>query len=144
MSVELINRIKKDRLLATKNGDEQLKNFLGVILGELDRNRGTKELDDALLTTVINKIRSSTKENIEMCGKNNIDPSEFNFQLGVLGGYVAEIVMLSVEETRHEIEKLIHGGATNIGAVMKAIKSLPFPIDNAVASKVARELLGGK
>lgn len=144
MSIELINRIKKDRLIATKNGDEQLKNFLGVILGELDRNRGTKELDDTLLTTVINKIRSSTKENIALCAGSGIEPSEFNFQLEVLGRYVAEVTMLSVEETRYEIEKLISGGVNNIGAIMKAIKSLPFAIDNAVASKVARELLNGK
>jgi uncharacterized protein YqeY len=142
MSTELINRIKKDRLFATKNSDEALKNFLGVILGELDRNRGTKELDDAVLTAVINKIRSSSKENILLCSKSGGDVTEFNYQIEVLNRYVEEIKLLSEEETRYEIEKVIAAGANNIGSVMQAVAKLPFPIDKAIASKLARELLG--
>jgi len=118
MSIELINKLKKDRLIATKNGDEALKTFLGIILGELDRNRGTKDLDDAALTTVINKIRSGAKENIELCKSSNIDASEYNFQLDVLNKYVTEVIMLDIDETRKLVEKVIADGATNIGLIV--------------------------
>ena len=136
MSTELLNRIKKDCLIATKNGDEKLKTYLGVLVGEIDRSRGTTELDDTVVAQCIKKMRSSAKENI---GYPSSDKAEFQFQLDVLNGYIKEETVLSAEDTRILIEALIADGANNVGMVMKGVEGKG--VDKATASRIAMELL---
>lgn len=41
--MNLLEQLKSDRISATKSGNQELKSVLGIILGEIDRMRGTKE-----------------------------------------------------------------------------------------------------
>ena len=136
MSTELLNRIKKDRLIATKNSDEKLKTYLGVLVGEIDRSRGTTELDDTVVAQCIKKMRSAAKENL---GYASSDKAEFQYQLDVLNGYIKEELVLSEDETRSIIAGLIADGASDVGAVMKGIAGKA--VDKATASRIAKELL---
>jgi hypothetical protein len=48
MSSEIISTIKLDRIAAMKARDEKTKAALSILLGEIDRNLGTKTLTDEL------------------------------------------------------------------------------------------------
>jgi hypothetical protein len=136
MSTELLTQIKKDRLLATKNGNDKLKTYLGVLVGEIDRSRGTTELDDTVVAQCIKKMRSAAKENL---GYPSSDTAEFQFQLDVLNGYIKEETVLSEEDTRILIDALIADGANTVGMVMKGINGTS--VDKAIASSIAKEIL---
>lgn len=139
MSTELIGILKKERLVAMKAGDEQVKSVLSVLLGEIDRNRGSKELDDTLAMSVAEKMISSIKENVAIAVANGTDKSDFESQIAIIRKFVPEKVLMSEDDTRELIKSIIAAGANNIGLVMKGIGSAQ--VDKGLASRITRELL---
>lgn len=139
MSTELIGILKKERLVAMKAGDEQVKSVLSVLLGEIDRNRGSKELDDTLAMSVAEKMISSIKENVAIAVANGTDKSDFESQIAIIRKFVPEKVLMSEDDTRELIRSIIAAGANNIGLVMKGIGSAQ--VDKGLASRITRELL---
>lgn len=136
MSTEIINAIKKDRLLATKNSDEKLKTTLGVLLGEIDRNRGVKELDDTLAIKVAEKMVGSIRENIAKYGA---DPIESQREIDVIIKYIPVRVFLSEEQTTELIKSTMDAGTMKLGDVMKSFGDR-VDIDKKMASSIAMKL----
>ena len=139
MSIDLINKLKADRLAATKASDHQLKTLLGTVIGEIDRNKGNKQIDDSVAVSSIKKMISAINENIAIGLKHGYPVDSYDYELRIMKSYVPDVVVLSEEETRKLIGDLISSGAANIGAIMKGIGS--NPVDKALASRLAKEML---
>ena len=136
MSMEIINTIKKDRLFATKNSDEKLKTTLGVLLGEIDRNRGVKELDDTLAIKVAEKMVGSIRENIAKYGA---DPIESQREIDVISKYIPVRVFLSEEQTTELVKSVMGAGTMKLGDIMKSFGGRT-DIDKKMACGIAMKL----
>lgn len=137
--MSIIEQLKSDRTSAIKSNDSELKSVLGIILGEIDRQRGTKVLDDSVAISSIKKLIAATNENITLAKKSGIPAEKYESDLVILKKYVPDVQLLSEEETRKLVADLIASGANNIGLVMKGTAGKA--VDKALVSKIAKEML---
>lgn len=133
MSTDIINAIKKDRLIATKNSDEKLKSILGVLLGEIDRNRGVKELDDTLAIRVAEKMVAGIRENVAKYG---VDQVAAQYEIDAIVKYIPVRVVLSEADTTNLINAIMESGVTRLGDIMKSFGDRA-DIDKKLASSIA-------
>lgn len=136
MSTDIINLIKKDRLVATKNSDANLKSILGVLLGEIDRNRGVKELDDALAIKVAERMIAGINENMTKYGA---DKTTSQYEIDAISKYIPVRVILSVDDTTVLIAGIMASGITRLGDIMKSFGSRT-DVDKKLASSIAMTL----
>lgn len=136
MSTDIINAIKKDRLIATKNSDEKLKSTLGVLLGEIDRNRGVKELDDTLAIKVAEKLVAGIRDNVAKYG---VDQVNAQYEIDAITKYIPVRVVLSESETTALINSIMESGVTRLGDIMKSFGDRT-DIDKKLASSIAMKL----
>lgn len=133
---DLLAQIKKDRMNAMKVGDTYTKDTLTVLLGDLesDSKRG-KTVDDAYITNAIKKAVQNASENYKLTGD-----KKFMREENLLGAYLPK--QMDEAELIRLIEVMITNGASNIGTVMKELKSqYDGQFDGKTASKLAREML---
>lgn len=135
--MNLLEQIKSDRIEAMKEKNEIKKSILSVLVGEIDRNRGAKELTDDVVIASVVKMCKSCEETIAMLPDGS-DVSEQKAQLQILSKY--RPVLKSVDETREIVTSIIANGANNMGMVMKELKS-HAGIDMKIASAITKELL---
>jgi uncharacterized protein YqeY len=141
----ILEQIKSDRINAIKNKIDTEKSVLTVLVGEIDRNRGSKELtDDVVIATVV-KMCKAAEETIAMLPKES-DVTEQTETLRILSKYRPQL------KNAVETSKIIMGiidnhnandgvGSSNFGKVMKDLKNIAG-IDMKIASGIVRELLG--
>jgi uncharacterized protein YqeY len=129
----LYEKIKTDRLNAMKAKDENRKRILSVLVGEIDRCRGTKELSDDVVIASVKKLVKAAKDTIQMVGPDASTTSD----LVVLEAYLPK--ELSESDIRNIVIGLkgIHGD--NIGAIMKTAKSVPG-INLGIVSSILKSL----
>ena len=140
MGSELINRIKTDRITALKSKDEKTKGALVILLGEIDRNLGSKDLTDELALSVISKMCKNLEESISMVTKAGQDASGDQGKLEVISRY-RPMIMDAVATT--ELVAQVRAGLptedqANIGKVMMALKPYASKIDMKLASALVR------
>ena len=118
----LYDQIKADRITAMKNKDEDRKRVLSVLLGEVDRNRGAKELTDEVVLAAVKKMVKAATENIEILGEQNPAAEEHKKDKALLEAFLPKA--LSLDEIRKIMQDLKgkHGG--NNGAIMKEAKEI--------------------
>ncbi|MEK6828510.1 MAG: GatB/YqeY domain-containing protein [Nanoarchaeota archaeon] len=114
---KLLEKINSDFTAAFKARETEKKNFLGVLKGEVTREK--KEPADA---EVIAKIESMIKNNNKSIEKSGVS-SLSDVELGILESYLPK--QMTEEEIDIKLKEAIDGGANNIGAVMAAFKGLP-------------------
>lgn len=140
----LLETIKKDRIEAIKAKNEPVKSVLTVLVGEIDRNRGNKELTDEVVIATIVKMCKSSEETIAMLPK-DADTAEQKLILDILSKYRPQLK--NAKETRDIIMSIIERydavkiGSSNFGIVMKELKS-HTGIDMKIASGIVKELMG--
>lgn len=128
----LKTRIAADYITAFKAKDAIKKSILSTVKGEIqtvEKNTGQVDLDDEgvmkILTKTVKNLNISIAE---------ADDEGSKQELSVLEGYMPK--QMSREEVKAKVEGLLAGGATNIGAIMKA-----FALD-AVDKKLVAEVFG--
>jgi uncharacterized protein YqeY len=133
----LYDQIKADRISAMKNKDEDRKRILTVLLGEIDRSRGTKELTDDVVVAAMKKMVKAANENIALLGEGNPAAEDHKKDLLMLEGYLPKT--LSDEEIEKAVRTLKEKHGSNMGAIMKEAKEIPG-IDMKKASQILKSL----
>jgi uncharacterized protein YqeY len=140
MSSEIISTIKLDRIAAMKARDEKTKAALSILLGEIDRNLGTKTLTDELAISVINKMCKTFEENIDTFTKAGKDFTDDKNKLEVISKYRPSV--MGADATRGLVAQIKAGLSPedqgNVGKVMAALKPYASRIDMKVASAIVR------
>ena len=135
----LIEQIKADRMTAMKEKNEKVKSVLTVLAGEIDRNRGTKELSDELAIQSVLKMCKACEETIAMLPEGS-DVSEQKAELAILSKYKPSV--MPEADLRILIEAIVKNQtAPNFGGVMKELKVHGNLIDMKLASSTVKELI---
>lgn len=140
----LIEQIKADRMTAMKEKNEKVKSVLTVLVGEIDRNRGTKELTDELAVQSVLKMCKACEETIAMLPEGS-DVSEQKTELEILNKYKPSV--MDTVKLRNIIMDYISNENANrvivqFGSVMKELKKYGNTVDMKVASVIVKELIG--
>ena len=123
-------KIRKDLKDAMMSGDSQKKEFLRVVIGEM--NRVGKELTDQQVVAVLKKM------------KKNAEEMKNDFEVRVLDSYLPEMV------SGDELEKLVRDvvemngfdSVKDMGRVMKKVKELTGGnVDMGEASGIVKRCL---
>lgn len=134
--MDLLQRMKADRVAAMKTSNKTEKEYLTVFLGDIESEakRGT-EITDSL---IVSKI----KKNIQNCNT--------NYSISSQDKYLDEAVffeqylpkMASDEEVLELIESLKDNGIASIGGIMKELKlAYGQTLDGKRASQLVKENL---
>jgi len=130
-------KINEDYMIAFKEKNQQKKNLLSVVKGEIqtqEKNTGVENLSDELVMKILNKMAKSLKESFV------IDNPEISKaageELAIIEAYLPK-AMTDAEITK-KVQSLITDGATNMGEIMKAFASLPA--DKKVVSQIYQSL----
>jgi len=136
MSIE--QKIKTAFLEAYKQKNMDLKNFLGILKGEIDnlkKNMMVDELSDSETIKYLGKFQKTLKENIQLTGD-----EKYQIQLDVVESFLPK--ELTKEEINQKLDELIISGVTTLGEVMKAFSTLS--VDRKVLSEITKEKLQPK
>lgn len=135
---ELLTRIKKDKMIATKDNQPIKKDVLGVLLGELDRNKGARDIDDSVVEKTIKKMVTSITEMIN-AGR---DVEKLTQEKDILNSYLPQRVVASRDDISQLIDVAISNGATSIKDLMALVPTWTsggLDIDRAIVSSLAKE-----
>ena len=140
----LIEQIKADRVIAMKEKNEKVKSVLSVLVGEIDRNRGTKELTDELAVQAVIKMCKACEETIAMLPEGS-DVSDQKAELAILSKYKPSV--MDAKKLRDIILDYIANENANkvtvqFGSVMKELKKYGNQVDMKMASVITKELIG--
>ena len=145
MSSELIAQIKADRMIAVRGGKDLEKSVLGVLLGEIDRFKGSNELkgaepsDKEALASVV-KMCKSSEESITMLSKAGLDISLPKAQLEVLLKYRPSL--LGEEDTKALIAEvktgLVDAEKNDFGKIMAGLRLTGCKVDLKLAAQLIK------
>lgn len=139
MESVLILQIKEDRIRAVKAHDRKTLKGLSILLGEIDRSRGTKDLTDELALSVVTKLCKAFEDNLRMCATSGLISPEDQDKLEVIGKYRPKT--LTDGETRALVEKIkTELGTTDVSKIMAALKPFAPSINLRLASNIVRGL----
>lgn len=110
----LIETIKKDLLIARKDGDKVQSSLLSTLVGDAERegkDKGNRQPTDAEVQAVAVKFLKSAKQNLELT-----DRPEFQIEVEILERYTPKA--LSTEELQRIIKDQIDVHGPNKGKVL--------------------------
>ena len=136
----LLMELKKDRVLAKKEGNEKKYQYLTTIVSEIQRLDKTDQEDDTKVKAVITKSVKALKEMIKVSESSE----EFQNEIDVLSTYLPK--QLSEEELKELIQVFIaEVGAFNMSDMGKVMKRLSEEYkglyDGSIASSIVKEEL---
>lgn len=139
----LKEKIKLDFISAYKDKDFTLKNFLGVILGNIETNigKGIQSTDENVLK-VIKSLEKSINETIESLRKEGLDTSVQEKELSYLKPYLP--TLMSEEEIKAIVNEIISRPINkNIGFLMGTFnkENQGKAFDNKVVSNIIKEAI---
>jgi len=150
--MSLIATINQDIKSALKNRETEKTAVLRFILAQIKNKEiekrssgGSSELGDEEVIQVLQKEVKKRKEAIELfekSGRTDLVEKESG-ELKYFEGYMP--AELDREEVVKIVEKVVSGGVTDFGMVMKeAMKELKGQADGKIVGEVVREKLGKK
>jgi uncharacterized protein YqeY len=130
----LKEKIRADYMSAFKAKNTISKNFLSVILGEIqniEKNIGVETLGDEEVTKILNKTVKSLKES-----QSKFPSAQTTEELSIIESYLPK--QMTEGEIRVVIENLISDNDLNIAEVMRAFAS--YPADRKLVAEVYHSL----
>lgn len=130
----LKEKIRADYMSAFKAKNTISKNFLSVILGEIqniEKNIGVDTLGDEEVTKILNKTVKSLKES-----QSKFPSAQTTEELSIIESYLPK--QMTEGEIRVVIENLISDNDLNIAEVMRAFAS--YPADRKLVAEVYHSL----
>lgn len=144
----MITKLKKDKMMARKNGEKLKISSLDSVLVECDKARiqNKKDLTDDNVLSVIKKVVTEFKETAEMYngyGKTQ-ERDEHIQKAEILESYLP--TQLTKEQIESEVTSIISqtnaSSMKDMGKVMSALKSkFGAALDMGIASKLVKENL---
>lgn len=137
--MDLLTKLKKDRITAMKEKDQVRKSALTTLIGDVETlNKGTNgPLTDDKIVAVVKKHITGLQEMLNL-GK---DPGRCQEEITILTEYVPS--QLSHEQIEAIMGKAVKTGqVTDIGSAMKFMKThYAGQYDGKVASKIAKGMV---
>ncbi len=136
----LLMELKKDRVLAKREGNEKKYQYLTTIVSEIQRMDKPDQENDTKVQAVITKSVKALKEMIKVSESSE----EFQNEIDVLSTYLPK--QLSEEELKELIQVFIaEVGAFNMSDMGKVMKRLSEEYkglyDGSIASSIVKEEL---
>jgi uncharacterized protein len=140
-------KIQDDLKAAMKSGDKSRVMALRGLLSEISRVEKDvrREPNEAEIVAIVKRERARRAEALEFARKaNRSDLIEQNeAEARVLAAYLP--AELPAEEVKAAIDEIIAGGATQMGAVMKALREkFGARLDGKMASEMVKQSLAPK
>lgn len=132
----LIEDIKARRISAMKSGVERDKRMLSILLGEVDRQRGSgKDIGDDTVIAAVRKMVNDAQKTEVLLGPGHPDLAELHLEMGVISVYLPK--GLSAEDVASAVAaaKAAYPGDTT--AVMRHLKTIPG-MDMRLASQLVK------
>jgi uncharacterized protein YqeY len=140
----LLEEIKRDQFEARKNKEALKATLLTTLYSEaaMKGKNANRETTDEETVQVIQKFLKGVNETIgylERCGGDNVEAlTNASVEKTILESYLPK--MATVDEIRKEVLSLKAIGVSEIGAIMKHLKSVfGSSLDGKVAATIARE-----
>jgi uncharacterized protein YqeY len=133
MTIE--QKINSQFMTAYKEKNMDLKNFLGVLKGEMEtqkKNLKVESLTDEESIKILNKFAKGIKENIKLS-----NDEKFYKELAIVESFLPK--ELTRDEIEQKVNELISSGASNIGDIMKGFAQLSA--DKKIVSEIAKSKL---
>lgn len=133
MTIE--QKINLQFMTAYKEKNMDLKNFLGVLKGEMEtqkKNIKVDTLSDEESIKILNKFAKGIKENIQIS-----NDEKFHKELEIVESFLPK--ELTREEIEQKIDELISYAVSNIGDIMKGFAQLSA--DKKIVSEIAKSKL---
>jgi len=128
-------KINLQFMTAYKEKNMELKNFLGILKGEMEtqkKNIKVESLNDDESIKILNKFAKGIKENIQIS-----NDEKFHKELAIVESFLPK--EMTREEIENKINELISSGASNIGDIMKGFAQLSA--DKKIVSEIAKSKL---
>jgi uncharacterized protein YqeY len=140
-------KIQEDLKAAMKSGDKPRMMALRGLLSEISRVEKDvrRDANEGEITAIVKRERARRAEALEFARKaNRADLIEQNeVEAKILAGYLP--AELPAEEVRAAIDEIIAGGASQMGAVMKALREkFGARLDGKLASDLVKQALAPK
>jgi len=143
----LLDTLKKDKLIARKEGTELKYNLLTTLVAEatmVGKNKGNRLPTDEEVIQVIKKFISNANESLRLQfgdGAHIMVANQQTDEINILTEYLPQ--QLTEEQIKSELESLLKfDSQAKIGDLMNYLKAnFNGKYDGKVASKVAKELL---
>ncbi len=129
--MSLQQQLKTDLMIAMKTKDEDRKNALRIVMGELGR-QDAKQVEDEIIIGVIRKLIKSEKETLEHSGTS--EPSAY---MTILNGYLP--AQASEEEIREWI--LAHVDFSQYRNKMQAMGAIMKHFGSTADGNAVRQVL---
>ena len=134
--------LKKAKMMALKNHDENAQNVLGIIISayqksQIDKQGKGQEMTDADMVSILNKTLKELSDEKEMYAQNGrLEQAEADEkQMEIVKGYLPK--MMSEDEIRAVIDKLADH---SIKAIMVEFKTnYAGKADMSIVSKIAKD-----
>ncbi len=134
--------LKKAKMMALKNHDENAQNVLGIIISayqksQIDKQGKGQEMTDADMVSILNKTLKELSDEKEMYAQNGrMEQAEADEkQMEIVKGYLPK--MMSEDEIRAVIDKLADH---SIKAIMVEFKTnYAGKADMSIVSKIAKD-----
>lgn len=135
---KLLDKIKKDRLTAMKQGDKIVATQLTTLLGEASPS-GNQEVTDQDVEKVVQKFAKNAKEMLKYT-EDAQKKYGIEWEIILYESYLPK--QLTEQELRFKITELISQGCDNIGKVMGQLNQQhKGQFDGKVASQIVKELI---
>lgn len=146
MSMNLMKQLKLDQLVARKSKNAVAASLLTTLLGEaqtIGKNDGNRETTTAEIQGLVRKFIKNNNETLSVISPADHRHSVLLEENALLTGYLP--AQLSEEDLRSAVDCEIANGATNVGAIMKALKAqFDGLYDGKIASSVAAARLANR
>ncbi len=117
MTIE--QKINQKFLEAYKNKQMDIKNFIGILKGEIEnikKNIKVETLPDAEAIKYLTKTAKGIKENIELTNE-----QKFHDELAIVESFLP--IEMTKEEIVSKLEQLHSSGVTSMGDIMKSFSN---------------------
>lgn len=133
--------LKQDLMTARKTKNKEHVRVLSVLLGTLSANAEMKEGVKVVTDDQTNKaIKKQLKGVVELLSYKH-DDEALSFEKEYLTSLLpAEI---DNDQLANEIQKIVNGGAKNIGEIMGQLKKTGMAYDASFAASTAKAILNG-
>lgn len=139
----MINKIKKLRMQAMKSRNQLAKDLWTTLLGEIQLASSKKDLTDDQVLKIVQKFRASCNENFVAHGIESAGE-----EVKLLDSILP--VMMSRDDLKSAIEKLIESGTVSIGdhigkatgMVIKNLKQQKINFNGGEVKSILEELMG--
>lgn len=141
MENKVLEKIKNDQLQARKNKDSFKASILTTLIGEIvsiGKNAGNRETNEEETLKLISKFKKGVQDTLALIKTGDI--TRYKTEIEIYDVYLPNL--MTNDELKEVIRKIISEGSINMGDIMKELKANYAGLyDGKIASSIIKEVL---